>query len=151
MDGNILKAKELINQCKQDQNFHLDLGNCGLVNLNEIPELFECTHLESLNLSSTWWDFHEEYNLHSYNVGDENDIKILSKNFVLLKNLKKLILSGGFELKWEIIDIEVLKNLPGLRYLDLSSNHVKDYSFLENLSELEHLFLATNSIEHIIF
>ena len=50
-------ARKRIKECIDTQNPFLDIGNCGLVDLEELPELFECTHIERLNLSNWWIDF----------------------------------------------------------------------------------------------
>lgn len=50
-------AKQLIAKEKQERTGKLDLGQCGLTDLElQIPELFELTWLEELNLSNRWWD-----------------------------------------------------------------------------------------------
>lgn len=49
----IEKAKVLIEKAKIEKWRRLDLGNCGLTNLEEeVPELFELTELEKLILSN---------------------------------------------------------------------------------------------------
>ncbi|MBT3210367.1 MAG: hypothetical protein HN704_15915 [Bacteroidetes bacterium] len=58
--NDLSQAKKLIKNCKESQNPHLDLGRCGITDLNELPELFECTHLETLILSNFWDEGNEE-------------------------------------------------------------------------------------------
>jgi hypothetical protein len=57
---NLAQARKLIKDCQETQNPYLDLGRCGITDLNDLPELFECTHLETLILSNSWknvkWD-----------------------------------------------------------------------------------------------
>ena len=53
---NLTQARKLIKECRDTQNPYLDLGKCGIRNLKDLPELFECTHLETLILSKGWWD-----------------------------------------------------------------------------------------------
>ena len=52
--NNLTQARKLIKECKDTQNPYLDLGKCGITDLKELPELFECTHLETLILSNSW-------------------------------------------------------------------------------------------------
>ncbi|GLU51536.1 hypothetical protein Dfri01_09970 [Dyadobacter frigoris] len=50
-------AVDRISENLKTKSKKLDLGNCGLRDLNLIPELFECTHLEELILSNEWAEY----------------------------------------------------------------------------------------------
>jgi len=56
MSNDLTQARQLIRNCLETQNPYLDIGNCGITDLNDLPELFECTHLETLIVSNTWLD-----------------------------------------------------------------------------------------------
>jgi len=43
MKNDLSQAKKLIKECRKSQNPYLDLGYCGITQLKELPELFECT------------------------------------------------------------------------------------------------------------
>ncbi len=47
-------VSSLIEECLLKKLKKLDLGNCGLTDLDVIPELFECSELEELILSNEW-------------------------------------------------------------------------------------------------
>ena len=142
-------ARELIAECQRTQSTYLDLGNCGLTDLNEIPELFECTHLEELVLSDEWWDDEKGEQQKSRNEGDLNSISVISQSFRTLKNLKILILGYRYSALSQISDISFLKDLAKLTYLDLSYNHISDISFLKDLYNLTNLNLSYNHISDI--
>ena len=78
-------ARELIKDCKDSQNPYLDLGKCGITDLKELPELFECTHLESLILSNRWLDYENREWIESTNQGTENKISSVPKEIINLK------------------------------------------------------------------
>ena len=124
--NDLSKARKLIKECKDNQNPDLDLGNCGITDLNEIPELLECTHIEFLELS------HNQI----------SDINILAK----LKKLTHLGISNN-----PIMDYGFSENMPLLEYLDLSNNHIDvmwliTTGFFKNLTKLESLCLSKNQI-----
>lgn len=53
----ILRIKQLIFINQKTKSKRLDLGNCGIEKLEVLPELFDCTHLETLILSNEWGEF----------------------------------------------------------------------------------------------
>ena len=63
-------ALQRIAECMEKQATKLDLSRCYITDLNDLPQLWECTHLEELNLS---WN-------------QISDISVLSKleNFTLM-------------------------------------------------------------------
>ncbi len=150
------QAKKLINDCLNNQTTYLDLGNCGITNLNDLPELFECTQLETLLLSAEWEDLERKRFLKSRNKGKSNEIKYFSKDITRLRNLTTLAAGGSvyyksFISEWNIKDIHFLKDLTALKSLDLSRNQISDISFLKDLTALKSLNLSLNEISDISF
>ena len=148
--NNLREAKRLIKECQDTQNSYLDLGCCGITDLNHLPELFECTHLETLILSNFWWDNITSNRVESKNIGEYNTINSIPNKLGNLINLKKLILSslGIFEIE----NIAVLSNCKNLKDLNLSNNIISDIHFLEGLTTLETLDLRhvqTNDIRFL--
>ena len=132
MKNDLSQAKKIIQECIKTKNTYLDLGNCGITNLSDLPELFECTQVETLILSSQWFDNKENKIIHSKNNGIRNNIKILSSNIEKLKSLSTLRIGGSFYFYkfsfvydyWNISDISFLEKLTQLQSLDLSSNQI---------------------------
>lgn len=145
-------ARELIAECQRTQSTYLDLGNCGLTDLNEIPELFECTHLETLICSNRWHEFGAKFypdeNV-SRNNGKNNTLSSLPHRIIDLKCLKKLICTGRFDESWSITDITPLSKLTNLIELDLAYNQIKDLSPLTKLKHLTKLRLVSNKISEL--
>jgi len=119
--NDLSKAKELIKECKNNQDSYLDLGETGVTHLDKLPELFECKHLDELTLCSN----------------RIFDVSLL-ENFT---GLRYLDISHNY-----ICDISSLKELTGLEYLDLGHNHIRDIGVLEQLTKLESLSLRNNPI-----
>ena len=130
--NDLSQAKRLIKECLETQNTYLDLGNCGITNLGELPELFECVHVETLILSNSWYDLNTKTRIGSKNRGKPNDIKYITKDIIRLQNLRSLILEGENS-DSNILDVSFLKDLVGLVTLNLSRNQLTDISFLQNL------------------
>jgi len=153
--NDLTQAKKLVKKCLDTQNPYLDLGNCGITDLKELPELFECTHLETLIFSNVWSD--GKKSKESSNIGMDNMIISITKEISNFKKLKNLIIAGGrkydtyFQTKWNITDISFLSNLTSLQSLDLSYNQIPDISFLSNLTGLQTLKLRNNQISDISF
>jgi len=146
----LAQAKKLIKDCLETQNPSLNLGNYGITDLTELPELFECTHLETLILSSFWWDgcvFVESNN----KEGRRNHISTIPDGIVRLKKLTKFYFGGVFQDREskEIFDISVLSHLTGLQRLDLGSNQLSDISVLSHLTGLQRLGLGSNQLSDI--
>ncbi|MCH7678965.1 hypothetical protein IID10_06295, partial [candidate division KSB1 bacterium] len=127
------QARALIKECQENQDPYLDLGNCGITDLKDLPELFECTHLETLILSNEWWSSEENKLAKSRNHGPKNKIDAIPFEIASLKNLIELNV-GGWNPEWNILDYSFLEKLTGLQSLYLSSNKITDISFLENLT-----------------
>ena len=97
----LTQAKKLIKECQETQNSYLYLGGCGITDLNELPELLECSHLESLDLFDN----------------QISDISFLSN----LTQLQELDLSNN-----QISNISCLSGLTRLKTLDLRHNKIKE-------------------------
>ena len=149
--NDLSQARKLIAACKETQNPYLDLGNCGITDLNELPELFECSHLETLILSNKWWDNESRKWINSSNKGRENKISSIPVEISNLKQLTKLIIGGDWENRWNITDYSFLQELNQLQALYLSFNQITDISFLQELNQLQTLYLSGNQITDISF
>ncbi len=144
--SDLSKAKRRIQKCLVNQDPYLDISYCGITDLGELPELFDCTHLESLNLEGNKISDISVLGglsgLENLNLEDNNisDISVLGR----LSELENLNLWNN-----KISDISVLGGLSGLQELSLSSNNISDISVLGGLSGLEKLYLWNNNISDI--
>ncbi len=68
-------AKQLIEKEKRERTGKLDLGRCGLTDLNDIPELFELEWLKELILCNRWWDYEKREWIKSRNKGHDKKMK----------------------------------------------------------------------------
>jgi len=142
-------AKQLIEKEKRERTGKLDLGRCGLTDLNDIPELFELEWLEELNFFNQWWDYEKREWVDSQNKGEKNRLSALPhtlSNLALLKSLK-IVRGDG----WPISDIHVLEKLNSLTSLYFESYRISDYSFLKKLTSLTSLYLISNQISDYSF
>lgn len=135
----------------------LDLGKSYLTSLLEIPELFDCTHLNTLIISNEWAEFrngkwHREV---SGNLNGDNNIGMLPFEFEKLKNLKVLIAGGDWNINkknwisWRIFDISTVMNLTKLEYINFSNNLIYKIPNLTNLENLKVLHLNNNDIHKV--
>jgi internalin A len=148
-ENNLTQARALIKECQENQSPYLDLGNCGITDLNNLPKLFECTHLETLILSNSWWSFEVRNKINSCNKGQANKLESIPSEIANLDNLMTLIISGDTSNEWEISNYSFLEKLARLRSLDISYNEISDISFLEKLTGLQSLNLDDNKISDI--
>ena len=142
-------AKQLIEKDKQERTGKLDLGRCGLTDLNDIPELFELEWLEELILSNRGWDGEKREWFKSQNKGPDNRLAILPVTFSRLSHLVYLKIGGDYIARWQISNILVLEKLTMLKVLDLSSNQITDILALEKLVALTSLDIRNNQITDI--
>ena len=145
------QAKQLIAQAKAEGWKRLELGKCGLTDLDtQVPELFELTDLEELVLSNRWWDMDKQDWIDSANGGEINYLSQLPQAMSQLKQLKVLICGGSSPFnQWQISDYSVIQHLAHLTYLDLSSNKITRIENLDKLANLQQLDLSGNEITHI--
>ena len=135
------QARRLIAQAQQNQATTLDLGNCGLTDLDQqIPELFELEQLEELILSNKYWNHKIQKRIYSPNKGEPNQIQQIPKGLQKLSKLKKLVMAGN--------QIQKLENLPdSLHTFDISDNQIQK---LENLPDSLHTFyISDNQIQKL--
>lgn len=152
----LVEATSLIYDCLKNKIKKLDIGNCGISNLNDIPELFECTQLEELILSNEWARFEEgkwkKYT--SANNGEKNKLDHLSSKLGELTNLKMLICGGDWNegknsKPWMIQDTSSISKLHKLEYLNLSNNKITSLKGFKNLKKLRILHLNNNELFNI--
>ena len=150
-ENDLTQARALIKECREKRNPYLDLGRCGITDLNDLPELFECNHLETLILSNEWWDFEGNNRTESRNKGQNNKLESIPPEIANLHNLMTLIICGEIGNDWKISDCSFLEKLTGLQSLYLSNNQISDISFLEKLTGLQSLYLSYNQISDSSF
>ncbi|HNI43778.1 MAG TPA: leucine-rich repeat domain-containing protein, partial [Chitinophagales bacterium] len=147
-------AKQLIAQAKAENWTRLDLGYCGLSDLEkEVPELFTLTDLEELVLSNEWWEWNEgeqEWEeKESANEEAPNKIDQLPEALGKLRKLRVFICGGEWDERWGIKDINPLSGLAALTTLDLQYNQLTDVSGLSDLPALTTLRLSSNKLTDV--
>lgn len=127
------------------------MGNCGITDLDELPELFECTHLKTLILSNEWLDAETGMLKKRKNRGEANRLKSCSSGLLKLEKLNTLVAAGDTFNKWELSDAYHLAGLTHLKSLDLSYHKNADYCFWPDplLFDLFHRIPAR--IEYVVF
>lgn len=151
-------ASYLIEECLRTNAKVLDLGNCGLRNLEIIPELFECTHIEVLILSNEWAEYKNGKwrKLTSKNKGNRNNIKFLPEPMNQLSELKVLVCGGDWNEynnhewnRWGITSLTSISKLKKLEYLNLSNNELTNIIGLKKLKSLKIVHLNNNKISKV--
>ncbi|HLO54437.1 MAG TPA: TIR domain-containing protein [Saprospiraceae bacterium] len=160
-------ARKLIRENLKSKDMYLDLGNCGLVDLSELLEIWNCTYLEKLDFSTK---YDEDGNNISNNTVAENRISSVPEDIGKLTNLKELNLAEnpiGDEgviiisqqlRRLQILDIsytlvtdegliQICLNIPKLKFLNLEQNNLTDkgiqYIF-NHLNYLDTLNISNN-------
>jgi internalin A len=146
-------AQQLIKKARTEGAKRLDLGNCGLTDLEtQVPELFDLIDLEELVLSNVWWEWNKEGRYWSKrknsNSGEPNSIDKLPQALGRLKKLRLFVCGdGGWGSSyWGISDLSPLQGLTALTNLNLSGNQIIDLSPLQGLTALTNLELEGNQI-----
>ncbi|MBL7784347.1 MAG: leucine-rich repeat domain-containing protein [Chitinophagales bacterium] len=147
-------AKQLIAQAKAENWKRLDLGRCGLTDLEkEVPELFTLTDLEELVLSNEWREWNEGEQKwegkKSANEEAPNKINQLPEALGKLRKLRVFVCGGKWNERWGIKDINPLSGLKALTTLNLSLNQLTDISGLSGLTALTTLYLRNNQLTDI--
>lgn len=150
-----IKSKIKNNLIKKEKK--LDLGKSNLTSLLEIPELFNCIHLETFIISNEWAEFREGkwHRIESENLNGNNNIGMLPFEFEKLVNLKTLIAGGDWNINknnwfsWRIFDISSLMNLTKLEYVNISNNLIYKIPNLSKLDNLKTLHLNNNDIHKV--
>jgi GTPase SAR1 family protein len=153
------KVKHMISNSVNSLDRELDLGKCNLMSLYEIPELFDCLHLETLILSNEWAEYENGKwkRIKSRNSGGNNNLGFIPNEIKKLKNLKKIILGGDWNLdeniweRWRIKNITPLSKLTKLQYLNVSNNLVMAIPNFTKLPLLSTLHLNNNQITRVYF
>ena len=153
----LTSIKSKIKNNLQQKEKKLDIGKSNLTSLLEVPELFECTHLETLIISNEWAEFREGkwHREKSKNLDGNNNIGMLPFEFEKLKNLKILVAGGDWNINknnwisWRIFDISPLMNLIQLEYINVSNNLIYKIPNLSNLDSLKVLHLNNNDIHKV--
>lgn len=145
-----INVDSLISEVKTNKLKTLNLGNCGITDLMDFPEIFELTWLEELIIGNSYFDY-EKKDIFRYRDGIDNQIKFIPKALSNLINLKKLILGNELILhnmnNIEVQGLSILSKLKNLTYLDLTRTSAKDYSFIAELKNLTYLDLSHNRLE----
>jgi Leucine-rich repeat (LRR) protein len=141
-------AKKLIAKNLKKKQKSLDLGKCGLTDLNDIPELFDCEHLEELILSDNFYDYGLDYEKQEYyrsaNTKKPNKITTLPPAMARLKNLKRIFATSiGLE------NIDVFGEMPQLEHLHIGNregklNPIQDIACLAHLPNLRGIEMPFN-------
>ncbi|WP_281867701.1 leucine-rich repeat domain-containing protein [Flavobacterium sp. GSB-24] len=151
-------ASFLIEDCIKTNSKILDLGNCGLTDLEIIPELFECTHIEVLILSNEWAEYKNGKwrKLTSKNKGNRNNIQSLPVSMSEFSELKSLVCGGDWNEynnqkwnRWGITSLAPISKLKKLEYLNLSNNELTNIIGLKKLSSLKIVHLNNNNISKV--
>ncbi len=151
-------ASFLIEECLRTNSKILDLGNCGLTNLEIIPELFECNHIEELILSNEWAENKNGKwrKITSKNKGNRNNIKFLPESMNELSELKTLVCGGDWNEysnqewnRWGITSLASISKLKKLEYLNLSNNELTSIIGLKKLKSLKIVHLNNNKISKV--
>lgn len=153
-------ALKLIAENKRTKNPSLDLGNCGLTDLNEIKnELFELKkHLINLSFKTTYYDKIYQRRINTTNQGRANNLT----NFFDFSPLRRLeILRLGVDEKeyhdspayilWSRISAFEFKASINLRVLDMTGLRIFDAENLIAYKSLLSLDLSSNEIYDINF
>lgn len=153
----LLFAKAIIKENSISKDPVLDLGNCGLTSLRDIPELFQNTHITTLILSNEWGEFKNgvlERKTSKWKL-EPNILFSIPPAISRLTNLKVLICGGNWNSRsrktayhpaWHISDITTLKRLTNITTLNLSNNDISSVTPLLEMTKLEILYVNNNSI-----
>ena len=133
MTDGIEMARRLIADEREKKTGFLDLGN---LRLTEVPvELFELTHLHSLNLGIWYVDEYGKYRESANSDADAaNALHTLPRDFSALGKLAALSLAGN-----PVSDLGPLQALTALQSLTCSGTQVSDLGPLQALTALQSL------------
>jgi Leucine-rich repeat (LRR) protein len=153
------QALKLIEECLKNSDTYLDLGNCGLTEIDFTKgrllntTLRKCIHLETLILSNQWFIWDKQNTSWIYkttnNQGDRNKFKACPSTISALKNLSTFIFMGDYNDKWEVRDMSPVADLKKLKELYLGYNNISELTFLSGLTALELLVVYSNKIERL--
>ncbi|MBL7794078.1 MAG: leucine-rich repeat domain-containing protein [Saprospiraceae bacterium] len=140
-----LIAENKARHARGEDASYLNLGGCSL---GRLPNLSDMAWLKTLVLSDGWLDFDNDRWIESrmilHNVNLLSDISDGS----LPTGLRILCAGGSHSFKWEISNLDFLKNLTDLERLDLRYTGIRNWDFLKNLTNLQTLDLTGNYINN---
>ncbi len=143
---NTREVNKRIETCINTKSKSLDLSGLEISDLNKLIRLNECSHIESLSLSSNQISKIENLDqlnqLTSLSLSSNQISKI--ENLDQLNQLTSLSLSSN-----QISKIENLDRLNELTELYLSSNQISKIENLDKLNQLTELYLSSNQISKI--
>jgi|GEM_PF-2607126 len=153
-------VNKIITNVNYNQSKVLDLGLCGLTDLEIISDLFfENNHIEELILSNEYSFYDDENEVFIRKMSENkfisyNRITNLTTALEKFKNLKKLVIGGNWKegdvlRKYSFTDINQLSNLSSLEYLNISNGVLASLKGLEKLTNLKSLFANNNNISDI--
>ncbi len=152
------EAIAIVQKCLDTKDPYLDLGRLGLrdedfaegTKLDKL--LRQCTHLQTLVLSNSWWQWDDDgknKNYISQNKGEYNQFTTHPPALLSISGLAILIMAGEFQGKWDISDMRFVAGLTALLQLNISFNKISEIRGLEGLSSLQQLDLSENQISEI--
>ena len=147
--NSLRRANGLIKECLRLNKRILDLGNCGITNLENIPMLFECHNIETLILSSSWTDRQTKETWESDNQANQNRIHEIPEEITRLRSLKKIVANNISVSRIKISGETGEKVLPNLNFIDISCNNIRDTSWLKGLDNIEYLDISSNKISKL--
>ena len=152
------EAIKLLEKFLTNNETYLDLGNCGLTD-ETIAEgtaidklLTKCTHLQTLILSNSWYQWDEDGKFRrktSGNKGNKNFFTTAPPALRKLKELTKLIMSGERKGEWGISNMRFVQDLINLKILHLGYNKILKIEGLTKLTGLNQLYLYDNELTKI--
>lgn len=152
------RAREKIKKAKENHSKILNLGGCGLTDLELLPELFQDTEfIEELILSNQYAKYSSDENVWIQEKTEgfyPNNICHIPEAITKLKNLKVLITGGDWRdnnntRQWRIKDAGFLSKLTSLKIVNISNNMIESLLGLNKLKQLESLHANNNLIEQI--
>ncbi len=152
------QAIQIVQHCLDTRDPYLDLGRLGLTDADFAAGtpldtlLRQCTHLETLILSNSWyqWDAEGEYEKHkSHNNGGRNTFNAYPPALSALTCLLTLIMAGEGNDEWGISDMGFLAGFSSLQQLHLGYNLISEVCGLKDLAFLQQLDLKVNQITDI--
>lgn len=140
-------AKKLIEENQRTKDTFLDLGNCGLVDLSELPQLWELGHLEGLNMGPVNFEngnWIKSSNSFSSNTIGENDAIAIANSFKKLTYLNlshnKITGNGAKAIAYSLSSLKSLH----LSYNQIDSDSIKVIA--NNLKNLINFSLSGNEV-----
>ena len=153
MTPNIKRALERIAENQKAQASFLDLGNLGLSDLlEEVPALFELTHLKRLNLGCSYHFINEKgkrQGILSQNTFMPNSLHSLPKEIACLEDLEYVCCSNYVSHGRGKITNELRDTLEQLISNGRCGNRIQNFTLFNSLAYLKELDLSRNQISKL--